>query len=82
MENDMTEWIKCSERVPDNSRQVLVTASGLIGLTFWDKDYKCWWSNSDITDYIDLYAVGFEYNIECISEQITHWAELPEAPND
>ena len=35
MENDMTEWIKCSERVPDNSRQVLVTASGLIGLTFW-----------------------------------------------
>lgn len=78
----MTQWIKCSERLPDNCRQVLVTASGLIGLTFWDKDSQCWLSNNDITDYIDLYGPKFEYNIECKSEQITHWAELPEPPND
>ena len=81
----MTEWIKCSDRLPNDYRHVLVTASGLIGFTFRNIERDTWAANVYDTDgvcefYIDLHDPNCEYNIECTSKQITHWAELPAPP--
>lgn len=68
----MTEWIKCSERLPPKNKIVLIYSSGvltkgvhsakLIDLDHWVPPFQ----DHRFPEYIN----------------ITHWAELPEAPHD
>lgn len=83
----MTEWISVTKELPNNQRMVLVTYLGLIGFTYWDSHNKKWDAdirNADGTwsEYIRIHEPRIDYEIECLSESITHWAELPEPPKE
>lgn len=63
----MSEWIKCSERMPDDFEDVLVTDGANVEVMWRDCDgfRDCWAprnSNIDIDD-------------------VTHWMPLPEPPS-
>lgn len=63
----MSEWIKCSERMPNDFEDVLVSDGGNVEVMWRDCDgfWDCWAprnSNIDIDD-------------------VTHWMPLPEPPS-
>lgn len=62
----MSEWIKCSERMPDYFVDVLITDGEHVELNWWDGvEWDCWAErNSDMRTYDD----------------VTHWMPLPEPP--
>ena len=75
----MIEWISVKKEMPNNERMVLVTYSGLIGFTYWDAHKKKWSSDSKNADgtqskWIRIHEPCIDYEIECASESITHWA--------
>lgn len=65
----MQNWIKCSERMPDEHRAVLVfdpeEEDGQHVASF---SYGSW-----------VYGVSWDVNLECYP---THWQPLPEPPNE
>lgn len=77
----MTNWIKCSERLPETGKPVI--AFGIVeesesGMRSVTEAYLCsfgYWSTfmsrygSDSTDLLLL-------------NHVTHWQPLPEAPNE
>lgn len=62
----MSKWIKCSERMPGDFEDVLVTDGGNVEVMWWDCDgfWDCW-------------APRYS-NIS--SDDVTHWMPLPEPP--
>ena len=81
----MTDWVKCSEKLPDQNGEYLVVKS-IFGM--FNKIDLCMFA-------LNLYEVDefeFQYDkrpgwYDCDSEtgyyewtDITHWAELPEMP--
>lgn len=63
----MGKWIECSERMPDDFEDVLVSDGGNVEVMWRDCDgfWDCWAprnSNIDIDD-------------------VTHWMPLPEPPS-
>ena len=66
----MTEWIKCTEKMPKDSQRVLAWST--LGHSYAVYDYgmdrakgRRWWSIS---------GVGFEANA------VSHWMPLPDPP--
>lgn len=63
----MSEWIKVSERVPENKGEVLINSSTYgMRIGFFDAQRQCW----DDGDYYDDIT------------NVTHWMPLPEPPKD
>lgn len=64
MKSEMTNWIKCSERLPEDDREVLVRVQGRTkafnALGYLDK--KRWFD-----------SVGFLFSVPVIA-----WCEIPE----
>ncbi len=71
----MTEWIKCSDRMPKEFDAVLVC--------FKDGDIiVCELREKELNPY-RWYLIDFDEGDQCYRmDVITHWAELPEAPHD
>ena len=63
-------WIKCSERMPDETQQVLGWGKAL-GFALVEKGSRGWWL---CVDDGDPYISG--------AYAPTHWHPLPEPPND
>ncbi len=61
------QWIKCSDRLPDTSSDILFVRNGCNDV---HTGYR-----SD-TDVFYSYSADGLFDIECI----THWMELPEPP--
>ncbi len=66
----MQNWIKCSERMPDEGRPVLTVAAGQVVqrtiYQFWEGAWIDWYEQYD----------------EVKVDAFTHWQPLPEPPND
>lgn len=63
----MSEWIKCSERMPDDFEDVLVTDG--------DNVEVMWRHRSGLWDY------WAPRNPNISSNDVTHWMPLPEPPS-
>lgn len=76
----MTEWISVKFALPVDCRQILVTNGAFIGFTYFDVHDR----KFEPTDgkYIDIFDPKCDYQIECLPESITHWAQLPEPPKE
>lgn len=62
----MANWIKCSERMPENMADVLVTDG---------EDVKSmWWNGTKWDSWDNRYALD--------SDAVTHWQPLPEPPQE
>ena len=61
----MSEWIKCSERMPDKPGEYLVY---LPNLKLWNGIIRVNWD-------------GENFEIEDHSCEVTHWMEFPEPPH-
>lgn len=78
----MTEWIKCSEKLPEKNQSVLVCAIYKITPECADSFdmYIAW-----IKDFGKENKPIWQYSWCCgcfCPEKITHWKELPEPPHD
>lgn len=70
----MTNWIKCSEKLPSSYRTVLIYGDdGIVECA------QCFFRSDDSLGYVNVVSNVPGYNPRKI---ITHWAELPEPPND
>jgi len=60
------EWIKCSERMPEENSNVI----------FYENDFSCIYIGS----YENIY--GYKWIVNCmeIEQKVTHWMPLPEKP--
>lgn len=67
------EWIKCSERMPDNTQMLLAFSQGEIVPAYWN-----WVVNPiDYKKYRDFtYLSGYTL------EGVTHWMPLPPPPTE
>lgn len=65
----MSEWVKCSERLPDGRRTVLVWLKGGVLPIIWTWMGKNW-------------AVNVTAEILGRHQDITHWMPLPEPPKE
>lgn len=65
----MSEWIKCSERMPEDYLPVLAFFDGLTTrLVYFDSTSKCWWL-ADNPSYIGDFSPS-------------HWMPLPPPPRE
>ena len=67
----MTKWIKCSERLPDKEKKVLVFFSGNMCVGYICK-YSEEWHHWPVGAFADDNSIG----------GISDWSELPEPPNE
>lgn len=69
----MSEWIKCSERMPDKDSKVIAYTS--FGQIIFGMHYR--WKKYELQALDPLVS-------ECTSWQgsVTHWMPLPEPPTD
>ena len=67
----MSQWIKCSERMPEEGKPVLVVSSigGVVQNNVYEWDGRTW---------CDFMA---DYN-ELSMDVFTHWMPLPEPPQE
>lgn len=68
----MTEWIKCSERSPENPTESTDAKSYLV-------------TDTDVIEIAAFFKHRFHSEFEYTrlnNRHITHWAELPEVPHD
>lgn len=61
----MGEWIKCSERMPEEGEDVIVT-DGRVVEVMWVDEIGLWYATSP-------------YSVAC-GDWITHWMPLPAPP--
>ena len=63
----MGEWIKCSERMPDDFEEVLVSDGANVEVMWRDCDgfWDCWAPRNSNID----------------TDDVTHWMPLPEPPS-
>lgn len=67
------EWIKCSERMPEETQMLLAYSQGEIVAAYWN------WIVSPI-DY-KKYR-GFTYLSGYVLDEVTHWMPLPPPPTE
>lgn len=65
----MTEWIKCSERMPGHGLPVLVVGNDVVQKNIYEWDGSTW------QDWRGDYD-------ECPESAFTHWMPLPEPPTE
>lgn len=80
----MTNWVKCEDELPVNNKQkLLYSEEGFICMGAYFIDYKKWELFDAPQPCMD--GIGMPLNSRFIFNRyvnITHWAELPEAPKD
>lgn len=69
----MSQWIKCSERMPEDTQMLLAFSQGEIVAAYWN------WVVNPI-DYKKYRA--FTYLSGNTLEGVTHWMPLPEPPKE
>jgi len=77
----MSEWIKCTDRLPEIDKYVLCyVASNFPEQRFRIlKLYIYQWSQKGIIKSMPMFSEGHRsWNVQDIS----HWCELPEVPNE
>lgn len=78
----MSDWIKCSDRLPDYNEKVLVcfvTVLGTQQLTTAELNHQKRCASPESIDYDDIWyvAVGWGHKIKP-----THWQPLPAPPTE
>lgn len=80
------KWISIKEETPNNSRHVLVTDGYMVGITSFHKRTNQWRPNminldtGNLSDWINTHDIYDDHGMECLSEDISHWMNLPELP--
>lgn len=64
------KWIKCEDRMPEKEIDILIFDDGLVKFGIYSSDY-C----GD-----KFFTTNFEKWLK--TTNVTHWMELPEAPNE
>ncbi len=75
----MSEWIKCSDRLPEEGDTYLVVVEEKTGLVIKSRHVDV---ASNYGDYIDDYWNTWNYWKEGQEVHVTHWMPLPEPPED
>ena len=71
----MSEWIKCSDRLPEPSEGRILAYCKIAGKIFF-QNVLIW----DIDDYWCIDETGFGF--AGIDLKFTHWQSLPKAPEE
>lgn len=71
----MSEWIKCSERLPEESGTYLTINMDRPYLQMYPIRYSAKWRGWNCLDYTDGELEARVYEIK-----VTHWMPLPDAP--
>ena len=71
----MSEWIKCSERLPEESGTYLTINMDRPYLNMYPIHYSAKWRGWDCLDYTDGELEARAYEMK-----VTHWMPLPDAP--
>ena len=64
----MSQWIKCSERMPMARRDVIITGMDMVPRVAWFNDRKDAW-----------YVTGLGWFSR---DEVSHWMSLPEPPQE
>ena len=64
----MSEWIKCSYRMPMARRDVIITGMDMVSRVAWFNDRKDAW-----------YVTGLGWFSR---DEVSHWMSLPEPPQE
>lgn len=75
----MREWIKCSDRLPEEGGEYLVVVEEKAGLVSKNRYVD---AASNYGDYIDDYWNTWNDWKEGQEVHVTHWMPLPELPED
>lgn len=61
------EWIKCSDKLPNNTREVLACDAFRVFIAIYDEKHpvRKWWHRDDYSD-----------------SEPTHWVEIPKFPEE
>ncbi len=64
------EWIKCSERMPDETGDIIVVSDGIVmsGISYSRKK--------------GFYLQALEYDADEPVDDVTHWMPLPKPPSE
>lgn len=62
----MSGWIKCSDRMPEDMADVLVTDG--------EEVKSMWWNGDEWDSWVSKYSID--------SWDVTHWMPLPEPPKE
>lgn len=64
------EWIKCSERMPEETGDIIVVSDGIVmsGISYSRKK--------------GFYLQALEYDADEPVDDVTHWMTLPEPPRE
>lgn len=65
------DWIKCSERLPDEEKLYLVIRNEVMYIMHFE--FNGAWDNNKSPSFVDH---------ECIPWECTHWMPLPNPPED
>lgn len=64
----MSEWIKCSERMPEETDDIIVVSDGIVV------------SGISYSRRYGFYMAALEYDSDAPIKDVTHWMPLPEPP--
>ena len=78
----MTEWINCNERLPDKSGRYLVFPRYEGAIIAIAKNFEYPMNKVNIAYFKPDKSWEFSCDNSVERSNITHWAELPEAPNE
>lgn len=75
----MTNWIKCSERLPEIGEDILIWVRwSIVPCVGWLNPYGEWMSNKDFVGCDGDCVV----ETDIIQSDVTHWMPLPPAPEE
>jgi hypothetical protein len=76
------EWIKCSDRLPNDEDPILIFVDGDCHVAHWEDDIDKYTTGIGL----DCYYCGGQTSISFINDWhgnlITHWMPLPDPPKD
>jgi hypothetical protein len=76
----VSEWIKCSDRLPENEQKILISDGKFV--TACTADVTPFWKGRGefYPDGCEFGGYEWEWHFEL--EQITHWMPLPSPPQE
>lgn len=69
----MTEWIKCSDRLPEDDQAVIMYELGQTGLPLIG-----WYEN----EFVDVPGFYIAHSFQNARVHVTHWMPLPKPPEN
>lgn len=71
------EWIKCSDRLPEDHAVCLVLSLKAIGIARWTEE-EGFHNDSSYVDAVRLYYANYEVNVS--KSDIKYWAYIDDIP--